>query len=101
MLAGIAAMLVALSLATYLRQDACLDAGGQWSAVARTCELAAGREMPGPTGAYLAGTAAGFITLVVLWRTYTFVVNRAAERAAERAQVERAQVERAQGEREG
>ena len=81
MLAGIAAMLVALSLATYLRQDACLDAGGQWSAVARTCELAAGREMPGPTGAYLAGTAAGFITLMVLWRTYLFVVKRAAERA--------------------
>ena len=94
-------MLVALTVATYMRQDACLDAGGQWAAAARTCELAAGRDMPGPTGAYLAGTAAGFITLVVLWRTYTFVVNRAAERAAERAQAERAQAEQAQAEREG
>ena len=45
--------------------------------------------MPGPTGAYLAGTAAGFIPLMVLWRTYLFVVKRAAERAAERAQAGR------------
>ena len=84
MLAGIAAMLVALSTATYLRQRACADAGGEWVAAARTCQLAPGRDVPVPVMAYLLGTLAGFATLMILWRTYTFVVKRAAERAESR-----------------
>ena len=74
LLAGAMAAVVALAVATALRQDACLDAGGRW--VARGgCEIDGGT-LPGAGGAYMAGALAGLVVLVVAWRTYTFVATR-------------------------
>ena len=83
LLIGVVAMLIALSVATWLRQDACLDAGGRWLPGSRTCELAAGATAAGSTGrAYVFGAVAGVLTSVVLWRTFTFFAARTARRSA-------------------
>lgn len=76
MLSGVAAAIVALVTTTWLRQDACLDAGGLWIAAARSCTLPAGAAEAAPARAYALGAVAGVVTAVVLWRTYTFFVSR-------------------------
>ena len=82
LLTGIAGMLVALLSATWMRQDACLDAGGRWLATARTCELPAGTAAVSPLRAYAIGAVAGLLTVGVLWRTFTFFTSRASRRSA-------------------
>ena len=76
LLAGAMAALVALGVASAIRRDDCLDAGGRWLAEGR-CELAAGSP-PGPVGAYVAGVLAGGLVLVFVWRVYTFFAARGA-----------------------
>ena len=78
LLVGIAGTLTALLTATWLRQDACLDAGGQWLAATRLCELPPGAA----TGisslrAYVVGAIGGVLTAIVLWRVFTFAASRA------------------------
>ena len=81
MLSGVAGAIVALTVASFLRQHACLDAGGRWVAATRTCELAAGAAPPtGATRAYLLGAVVGIVAAALLWRTYTFFVARATSR---------------------
>lgn len=83
LLCGTAAALVALAVATYLRERACVEAGGRWLAT-RQCELAAAGTpggAPGGARAYALGALAGLLTLVVLWRTFTFFAMRASRRA--------------------
>lgn len=81
MLAGVAAALVALFASTWLRQDACLDAGGRWLDAARSCAMPAGASAGAATArAYALGALAGVVTAVVLWRTYTFFVARGGRR---------------------
>jgi len=79
---GIAATLMALTVATWRRQDACLDAGGRWLAATRTCEAAAGATGPGSdVRGYLVGAVAGALVGFVLWRAFGFFVARAARRS--------------------
>lgn len=83
LLVGVAAALVGLSVATWVRRDDCLDAGGRWLAASRTCELAGGPAAAMPSWRAVAlGAGAGLLAAVVLWRTYTFFVGRAARRRA-------------------
>ncbi|HEX6533443.1 MAG TPA: hypothetical protein VF041_02530 [Gemmatimonadaceae bacterium] len=85
LLAGIAGAYVALSVASWLRQDACLDAGGRWLAAARACELPGGAPpLPPPLRAYIVGAVVGIVVAVVLWRTFTFFARRGATRRANR-----------------
>jgi hypothetical protein len=78
-LIGVIASVSAHWTATALRANACLDAGGRWDAAARACEAAAGGVAPDPgMRPYLIGGAVGVALLVVLWRTYTYFVLRAA-----------------------
>lgn len=82
LLIGVIASLSALWTADALRADACLDAGGRWDAGTRACAAAAGRAAPA-LGArpYAVAALVGVALLVVLWRTYTFFLTRAARRA--------------------
>ena len=80
LLVGVATALVGLSVATWVRQDDCLDAGGRWNAAARACEPAAGAAAAPSWRAFAFGIAAGLVVAIVLWRTYTFFVLRAARR---------------------
>ena len=77
LLIGTAGMLTALLVATWLRQDDCLDAGGRWTA-ARLCELPPGAATAmSPFRAYAVGAVAGVLTVIVLWRMFTFAASRA------------------------
>ncbi len=76
LLAGIAASLVGLMTASWLRQRACVGAGGDWLEGLRACALPGGLPEPSPWRSSLAGAAAAVVTLVVLWRTYTFFADR-------------------------
>ena len=75
---GVTGAIVALVAATYLRQDACLDAGGTWAGESETCRLAGGGGLPqGSTvRAYLLGALIGLLAGTMLWRVYTFVAYR-------------------------
>jgi hypothetical protein len=77
LLATTAATLVALAVASLLRERACVDAGGRW--VARSCVLAAGPESS-VARAYLLGAIVGVAALLFLWRTYTFFATRGARK---------------------
>ena len=74
---GITAAIVALIAATWLRQDACLSAGGRWLVATETCELAQG-VMPRGTivRSYLFGAVVGLAAGTMLWRMYTFFASR-------------------------
>ena len=81
LLSGIAGAFVALSVSLWLRQDACLDAGGRWVAAARTCDLLAGiSSATSPVYFYIVGAAAGLLLAGALWRTFTYIADRAAAR---------------------
>jgi hypothetical protein len=81
LLAGMAGAFIALSVSVWLRQDACLDAGGRWIAAARACDLPTGApSLSSPARFYMVGAVAGVVVAAVLWRTYTFIAHRAAAR---------------------
>ncbi|HEY9427265.1 MAG TPA: hypothetical protein VIR34_08925 [Gemmatimonadaceae bacterium] len=81
LLSGIAGAFVALSASLWLRQDACLDAGGRWLAVERACELPAGASpLASPARFYILGAAAGLLVAGVLLLGFTFIADRAAAR---------------------
>ena len=69
---GITAAIVALVAATYLRQGACQDAGGQWIVPTETCALPPGTAAPSPLRSYLLGAVIGLLAGGMLWRVYTF-----------------------------
>lgn len=73
---GITAAIVALIAATYLRQDACLDAGGRWVVETEVCQLAPGVAPPGSAKAYGLGAVIGLLVGTMLWRMYTFAARR-------------------------
>ena len=75
---GVSGAIVALIAATYLRQDACLDAGGRWVIATETCQLEGGGAMSqGSTvRAYLLGALVGLLAGTMLWRVYTLVASR-------------------------
>ena len=74
---GITGAIVALIAATYLRQDACLRAGGRWVVATDTCDIAAGTLSTASTvRAYLFGALIGLLAGTMLWRVYTFVATR-------------------------
>lgn len=79
MLMGVAAALVALTVVSLLQARACAAVEGRWIAAARHCELPL-RGAPSDRWAWLLGALAGALTLVVLWRTWTFFATRAARR---------------------
>jgi hypothetical protein len=81
LLSGIAGAYVALSVSLWLRQDACLDAGGQWVALERTCVLPAGLASPtSPARYYIVGAVAGLLVAGLLFRGFSFIAARAAAR---------------------
>lgn len=81
LLAGIAGAFVALSVASWSRQDACLGAGGRWLATSRACDLPSGAApLASPLRFYILGAAVGVVVAVVLWRTFTYFARRAAAR---------------------
>lgn len=84
LLSGIAGAFVALSVSLWLRQDACLDAGGRWVAIERACELPAGLASPtSPVRFYIVGAVAGLLVAVALVRTFSFIADRAATRRSD------------------
>jgi hypothetical protein len=86
LLVGAMAMLTTLLVATLIRQNRCLDAGGQWLAAARECELPAGSVARLSGGwPWALGVAAGLLTAVVMWRAYSYVATSAARRARQAA----------------
>jgi hypothetical protein len=81
LLSGIAGAFVALSVSLWLRQDACVDAGGRWVALERACELPTGLSSPtSPVRYYIAGAVAGLLVAGVLFRGFSFIADRAAAR---------------------
>jgi hypothetical protein len=91
LLTGTIATLVALSVATLVRENACSDAGGRWAAASRTCADAAGAALPDAGArAYAMGALAGLVVGVLLWRTFTFLTTRAARRSGAAAPPARA-----------
>ena len=78
---GVAAAIVGMSVATWMRQDACHDAGGRWLAVERTCALAGGATATLPTWRAVAvALVAGALVATLTWRAYTFFLVRGARR---------------------
>ena len=78
---GITAAIVALIASTWVRQDACLGAGGRWLVETETCELAGGAMPQGSTvRAYLLGALIGLLAGTMLWRVYTYFASRATPR---------------------
>lgn len=76
-LVGVAGSLVALAVITYLKQDACLDAGGRWDAATRACVLPGGSPRAATSAwSYLTGIVAGVVVAIVLWRAFTFFATR-------------------------
>lgn len=73
---------VALTVTTWLRQDACVDAGGRWEAASRACAVPAGSPAPTSGLHYVLGGLAGLVAAFVLWRTFTFFARRGARGAA-------------------
>jgi hypothetical protein len=75
MLIGVLAAFGSLAVLTFIRQDKCLDAGGQWDAARRMCLAANGTAY---TSGLLGGwglVVAAFIAVLIagmLWRIYTF-----------------------------
>lgn len=81
LLSGIAGAFVALSVSLWLRQDACLDAGGRWVAIERACELPADLSSPtSPARFYVVGAAAGLLVAGILLLGFSFITNRVAAR---------------------
>jgi hypothetical protein len=81
LLSGIAGAFVALSVSLWLRQDACLDAGGRWVAIERACELPAGLSSPtSPARFYIVGAAAGLLVAGLLLLGFSVIANRVAAR---------------------
>ncbi len=81
LLSGIAGAFVALSVSLWLRQDACLDAGGRWVALERTCELPSGLSSPtSPVRSYIVGAIVGLLVAGVLFKGFNFIADRAAAR---------------------
>ena len=81
LLSGIAGAFVALSVSLWLRQDACLDAGGRWVAVERACELPAGAsQLASPARSYIVGAVAGLLVAGMLLWAFSFIAGRAAAR---------------------
>ena len=73
---GMIGAIVALIAATWLRQDACLDAGGRWLVETETCELAAGAGSGSTVRAYLLGAVIGLLAAAMLWRMFSFFASR-------------------------
>jgi hypothetical protein len=81
LLSGIAGAFFALSLSMWLRQDACLTAGGRWVAIERACELPAGLSPPAfPVRFYIVCAAAGLLVAGVLLLGFNLIADRAAAR---------------------
>ena len=78
LLAGTAASLAALLVATWMRARACVGAGGRWAEATRSCTLPAGVAEASTWRSSLVGAVVGVVTLLVLWRTYTFFADRRA-----------------------
>jgi hypothetical protein len=79
LLSGIAGAFVALSMSVWLRQNACVDAGGTWLAVKRVCELPAGvSPLASPTRYHLLGGLAGVLVAGILLVAFSYVADRAA-----------------------
>ncbi|MHB1222683.1 MAG: hypothetical protein ACYC2G_01350 [Gemmatimonadaceae bacterium] len=88
LLVGAMAMLTALLVASMVRQERCLDAGGRWLAATRDCELPVDSVVP-PSSVWpwALGLAAGLLTAAVMWRAYTYFATSAARRARQAADV--------------
>lgn len=84
-LVGTISTLTALLVATLIRQNRCQDAGGQWLAATRDCELPAGAARLSGGWPWTLGLAAGLLTAVVLWRAYSYFATIAARRAGQAA----------------
>ena len=78
LLAGTAASLAALLVATWMRARSCVGAGGRWADATRSCTLPAGVAETPMWRSSLVGAVVGIVTLLVLWRTYTFFADRRA-----------------------
>jgi hypothetical protein len=59
-----------------VRANACAGAGGEWMEGVRRCAMPGGAPEPSTWRSSLAGAAVGVVTLVVLWRTFTFFAAR-------------------------
>ncbi len=79
LLSGIAGAFVALSMSVWLRQNACVDAGGIWLEVKRACELPAGASpLASATRYHLLGGLAGLLVAGILLVAFSYVADRAA-----------------------
>lgn len=69
LLIGAIATIGALMTLNGIRQDRCLDAGGQWLAVGRTCT--------GPNGPLPVGRASDVVAAIVVGALLAFMLHRA------------------------
>lgn len=85
LLIGILAALGGLWVATYLRSDRCLDAGGRWTPGVNVCQLPAG-VTPESIGqlisAYLVGAVVALAIGFVLWRVFAWASGARAASAS-------------------
>lgn len=72
LLIGVIASLVGALTALFLEQRRCGDAGGQWNAAARQCELSSGATAGWSGTSLLAGVVVGVLLAVFLYRAVLF-----------------------------
>jgi hypothetical protein len=77
LLIGVIASLGGLSVLTFVRQDRCLDAGGQWAAATRTCAGAAGPIDVARASDFVLALGVGVLLAFMLYRASTFASRRA------------------------
>ena len=84
LLIGILAALGGLWVATFLRSDRCLDAGGRWTPGANLCELPPGvtpESIRQLISAYLVGAVVALAIGFVLWRIFAWASGARAANA--------------------
>ena len=82
LLIGIIAAIASLVAVNAVRQDRCLDAGGQWIAAARTCVGPAGPVSVARGSDVIAAIVVGVLFAFVLYRASTFASRRASRPSA-------------------
>ncbi len=77
LLIGIIAAMVSLTALNAVRQDRCLDAGGQWAAATRSCT--------GPSGPLSVARGFDVIAAIVVGVLLAFMLHRISTFASQRA----------------
>lgn len=82
LLIGVIATIAGLAVLTAIRQDRCLDAGGQWMAGTRSCVGLEGPLAVGRGYDVFAAIGVGLLLAFMLYRASTFAHHRASRPSA-------------------